>query len=311
MNGLDQLLGGWLRSAAEAALGAMGQGLLGASDPDLAAAVPSYDHMLAVALPLMVVFAALAVAERVLGGEQGRGAWVTARVVAALLFAYSGLAIVVRVSGVFSLLADAWGAQLARSLADPLVSLLSDSAMLPATIAPLTALASLLLLLLSVVVYLELLVRSALLIVAAVFIPLVCAFAVWPRFARLATHLSEFLVSLLLAKLVIVVSLAVGAQMLAASGGADPVHRVMLGAAVLIVAALSPLLLLQAVRIAETGSSGAVRGLVASAGKVVVLAGSGLAGGPAALGAVGAVTGSGGTALVGRLVARQRPGAGQ
>src|SRR5205807_9120953 len=73
---------------------------------------------------------------------------------------------------------------------------------------------SLLISFLALVVYLELIVRAALVLTVTAFIPLVCVLAIWPRMAGGAVHLAEFIVGLLLSKFVVATAFVVGLSLL-------------------------------------------------------------------------------------------------
>src|SRR4029077_5178144 len=78
------------------------------SEPDLSVIVPVYDRMLAIALLLVGAIMALALIERIAWGSLGTGLALIPRVVAACFFAYSGLAGLKYVAGYAALLATTW-----------------------------------------------------------------------------------------------------------------------------------------------------------------------------------------------------------
>ena len=249
------------------------------TEPDFAAVAPIYNRMLAVALLLVGSVVAFALIERIMGGDQGSGWAVIGRVVVCVFFAYSGLGVVEYIAGYASLLATTWTPDflaLSSSVGpqgDPIgVGALSPHGHSQSVFA--LVLTALFLTLMAVLVYLELIVRSALILTVTVFIPLVCALAVWPRMAGSAAHLGEFLIGLLLSKFVVATALYVGLHLVLpalinghpAAGHADWMET---GVAVLLIAAFSPLALFQALRFAHgsagtlaRGFSGAATGLV-------------------------------------------------
>jgi hypothetical protein len=113
-------------------------------------------------------------------------------------------------------------------------------------------------------VYVELVLRAALILVTATFVPLVSVMAIWPRLSGAASHLAQFLLALLLSKFVIVTALYVGFTMVAQGLGASNGSS-LAGLAILLVAVFSPVVLLQGVRFAEAGTSHLVRGWGATA----------------------------------------------
>jgi len=109
-------------------------------------------------------------------------------------------------------------------------------------------------------VWLELLIRSAAVTVAAFFLPLILATLVWPATARWTRRLIETLVALILSKFVIVavISLATAALAEPAGGGFG---AVMGGAALMLMAALSPFVLLRLMPAAEGAAISQLEGL--------------------------------------------------
>jgi hypothetical protein len=90
------------------------------------------------------------------------------------------------------------------------------------------------------VIWLELLLRSAAVYVAVLFLPLALAGLVWEPTRRWAARLARTLVALILSKFVIVVILTTGTSALAS--GSDGASGVLAGAAMLLVAMFSPFL---------------------------------------------------------------------
>ena len=124
---------------------------------------------------------------------------------------------------------------------------------------------SLLTVLLAVLLLMELVLRSALLLVTTAFLPLVCVMAIWPRLSPALTHLVEFLVALLLSKFVIVTAVYIGFTMVVAGSAAPAADAtgsgaMVVGLATLLVALLSPVILLQGIRFTHTAGATAVRG---------------------------------------------------
>ena len=111
--------------------------------------------------------------------------------------------------------------------------------------------------------------RSALILTVTAFVPLVCALSIWPRMASSAVHLGEFLIGLLLSKIVVATALYVGLHLVvpalikgpSTSGKADWMES---GVAILLIAAFSPLVLFQGLRFAHGSASSVTRGLGAT-----------------------------------------------
>jgi len=223
--------------------------------------------MLAIALLLIGAVVAFGLIERIAGGSQGLGWAVVGRVVVAVFFAYCGLAVVQYVAGYAALLATTW---------TPDFTVLANEvgpAGNPANLSPGVRsanhasvvgliLTALFLALMALMVYLELIVRSALILTLTAFVPVVCALSVWPRMASSAVHLGEFLIGLLLSKFVVATVLYVGLHLVVPSlinshQGGDHADWMESGVAVLLIAAFSPVVLFQALRFAH-GTAGTV-----------------------------------------------------
>ena len=246
------------------------------TEPDLGAIVPVYDRMLAISLLLVGGIIALALIERVAWGSLGTSLAIVPRVVAATFFAYSGLGLVKYVATYSALLATAWSPDLAR-LTDTLMRqvAMSDAATLNATAGAhvstfgliVTALA---LACLTVIVHLELVVRSALILTITVFVPLVSVMSIWPRLAKAATTMAEFLVGLLLSKFVVATAVYVGFRLvvsaLVSPTDNDTTENWMAsGVAVLLIAAFSPVVIFASLRFAHAQAGTVSRGMTGAA----------------------------------------------
>jgi hypothetical protein len=128
------------------------------------------------------------------------------------------------------------------------------------------------------VVWLELLVRSAAIYVAVLFLPFTFVAMIWPATARWCRRLVEILLAVIFAKFVIVAIMALAAAGLGHSRGDDAFQGILAGAALMLLAAFSPFVLLRLIPMAES----AVTSTVGARG---TLSGSTLAsaGGPAAV----------------------------
>ena len=111
----------------------------------------------------------------------------------------------------------------------------------------------------AMVLWLELIVRAAAITAASLFLPLVLAALVWPAIGHWARRLADTLAALVLSKLVIaaVISLAVGAVEggLSEQGSAGTKFGdVVVGIALLLLATLSPFVLLRLIPAIESGA---------------------------------------------------------
>lgn len=250
------------------------------TEPDLTAIAPVYNRMLAISLLILGAVVALALIERVAWSSQGTGLSLIPRVIAATFFAYSGLAAVQYVAANAALLATAWtpdfnslSATLTHSVAvsDAMTQSGGSGAHVSTFGLIVTASA---LSFLTVVVKLELAIRSALILTVTSFVPLIAVISIWPRLAGAATQLASFLVGLLFSKFVVATSVYVGFRLvvlaLASPNDTDATENWMAsGVAVLLIAALSPLAIFQAVKIGHASAGQVARGWV---GGLVALA---------------------------------------
>jgi hypothetical protein len=129
---------------------------------------------------------------------------------------------------------------------------------------------------LALVVYLELIVRAALVLTITAFVPLVCVLAIWPRMAGGALHLAEFVIGLLLSKFVVATAFVVGLSLLLPAvlgvapnnGKADWMAS---GFAILLITAISPVALFQGIRFAHGTAGTVTRGWGATAASMIPL----------------------------------------
>ncbi|HEX8002746.1 MAG TPA: hypothetical protein VF519_08630 [Mycobacteriales bacterium] len=103
-------------------------------------------------------------------------------------------------------------------------------------------------------VWLELLLRQVAIYATLLFFPLALAGLIWPATSRWARRLTEILVSLILAKLVIVALLSLGAAGL--SSGGEGFSGVIAGAAMLVLALFSPWVVMRIVGIGQLALAG-------------------------------------------------------
>jgi hypothetical protein len=112
------------------------------------------------------------------------------------------------------------------------------------------------------VLWLEMVIRDAAIYIALFFLPLTFVAMIWPAASRYARRLVEFLVAVVLAKLVIVsiIGLASGAITNGGARGADGqvFERMIAGAALLVLAAWSPFALLRLIPMMEIAAASVV-----------------------------------------------------
>jgi len=233
-----------------------------ATEPDFTALLPIYNRVLAISLLILGAVVAFGIIERIFGGEHGLDLSVVPRVIGCVFLAYSGLAIVQYATVHAALLGHAWDKELAHTSPNAIVSGGSiDPSHIHLNVVALILMA-LLVSFLALVVYLELIVRAALVLTITAFVPLVCVLAIWPRLAGGALHLAEFVIGLLLSKFVVATAFVVGLSLLLPAvlgvaphnGKADWMAD---GFAVLLITAISPVALFSGIKFAH-GTAGRV-----------------------------------------------------
>lgn len=108
-----------------------------------------------------------------------------------------------------------------------------------------------------ILLWLELVVRSAAIYVALLFLPLALSGIVWPSTSHMARRLVQMLVALIVSKFVVAAVLALGAR--AVAGGAG--EGALAGVAILLLAGFAPFVLLRMVPIVEAAALGHLEGL--------------------------------------------------
>jgi hypothetical protein len=165
-------------------------------------------------------------------------------------------------------------------------------------------------------VWLELVVRSAAITVATLFLPLALAGTIWPATVHWARRLAETLAALVLSKLVIVAVLGLAAGELSSIGRAG-LGAAVGGVALLAMAVLAPFALLRLVPAVEAGAVAHLEGLARRTARAVPVAAATSSVksllGEAGLQPAGAVAGGGGTSVAagGAAAANATAGAGR
>ena len=265
------------QSQISALIGAFGSD----TEPDFASVVAVYDVMLAISLLLAGAIIAAALLERVGGGGAGAGWNVLQRVVAAIFFAFFGIQLVQYLAHYAELMTSTWTqpstagaislASLGIDTPDKALKFVVDNLGMLFLIGVASGV-------LSFVVYLELIVRGALILVVTAFLPLVAIMAIWPRLSSAATHLAEFLVGLLLSKFVLATAITIGFSLITRgmfiSGSHVKTTTMLTGVAVLLIAAFSPIVLVQGLRFTHNTAGSLARGWIATGASAIPLAGA-------------------------------------
>ena len=241
-----------------------------ATEPDLSVIVPVYDRMLAISLLLLGAVVAFALIERIAWESLGTGLALIPRVVAACFAAYAGVGLIKYGAGYAALLATVWSpdfTSLSNFLEHSVTvsSAIRQSGGSGAHVSTFGLIVTALCLCsLTIMVHLELIIRSALILTLTSFVPLVCVFSIWPRLASAATTMAEFLIGLLLSKFVVATVVFVGFRLvvvgLTSPTNSDTTQNWMAsGVAVLLIAAFSPLVIFSALRFAHNQAGSVAR----------------------------------------------------
>ncbi len=135
---------------------------------------------------------------------------------------------------------------------------LSTAMVVPGAPQLVAAVISVLLIVGSVLLWLELVVRAAAIYVAVFFMPLALACYVWPATLTVARRTTELLAALILSKFVIVATLTLG---VAALHGGPSADNAVVGAAILLIAGFAPFSLLRLTPVIEAGAIAHLEGL--------------------------------------------------
>jgi hypothetical protein len=131
----------------------------------------------------------------------------------------------------------------------------------PGTGGVLALLAAALMVIGALVIWMELLLRSTAISVAVMFLPLTLAGLVWPATARWAKRMVEILLALILSKFVIVAVISLGVAGLHSGVKQDDLGAGLTGAAMLLLAAFAPFVLLRLMPLVEAGVIGHLEGV--------------------------------------------------
>lgn len=270
LNELALALARWSAEAAGGAVLTLLKAFGASTEPNLAAIANAYGRTLAVALILAGAFISLALLEHLLGGHRGAGWSVVPRTLSCVFLAFSGLGLLDYATSHANLLAQVWTLDFISQnhvLAAKVAALYAPGAINAPALGSIGGLilTALLTLLLALILYVELILRAALILVSATFLPLLCVMAIWPRLAAAAFHLAEFLFALLMSKFVIATAVYVGYSLIVSGFLAPPdqvaANAMVVGLATLTVAAIAPIVLLQGVSFGQLAAAPLVRGL--------------------------------------------------
>ena len=255
---------GFLVDGVVTALGWLRQSLLSPSlEPNWHVVNPAYSEMTALALGLVVAFVALALLEHMAGGVRGAGPAVLSRLLAAVMVSLAGLPLVAwfvqGVDAIASLWTSSMGSASGQVL-DKLSGMLQAHAGSGVPEAAAIAVLALFALITTLLVVAWLVLRLVLVQALVVFLPLVAVMAIYPRTSTAAKRMGEYLASLILTKLAMVIFLSVGFQILAFGLQGVPDWLAITSATVLLgMVAFTPWALLRGIHLAEMETMGIVR----------------------------------------------------
>lgn len=278
VNQLGDSIARWAVDAAAAAVLYLFHFISRPTDTIFAVVTPAYNRVLAMSLLVAGGVIAVALMERILGGDRGAGGEVVVRTVAACAAAMVGLPLMRYGVGYADLIATTWNGDVVGG-ASTLVNQVGPAyhtgggQALGSTLG--LFIAAFLTVLLAVLVHLELVLRAALLALTTTLLPLACIAAIWPRLTGMLTHMVGFLIALLLSKFVVATAVYLGFAMVvqAYATGPDATGALLTGLATLTAAVLAPVVLFQGIRFAEPGVAHATRGFMFSGGRGVGAAG--------------------------------------
>lgn len=253
-------MAGWVTSGAAWLLGQVGAALSATTTVDLGAGWFQAHYAVMLGLAGVVVLPLLLAAVVQAVYRQSADALVRVVVVQLPLAAILGAAAVqlVRLAlaatdALSATAASGSGGHIRQALSGLAIALLSGAGGPPAPPAFVVLLGGLLVALGAFALWVELLVRTAAVYVAVLFLPLGLASMVWPAVSHWCRRLVETLAALILAKFVIVVVLALAASALA-SGTTHGFSAVLGGGALLLLATFVPFALLRLIPLVEAGA---------------------------------------------------------
>ena len=206
----------------------------------------------AAAVALVMVLAAV-VAGVLTGDAVGMARRVLVRVPAAALATATITVVTARALTLTDALAASILAPTAAGSSQPMVELFASASMLTngaaGVVIAVVAMAA------AIAVWVELLVRSALVVILVALSPLSFAAAIFPPARAAARRLCELLVAVVLSKLVIAVAFAVGIAAIGTTGE-EGLAPLVVGSTVLVLAAFSPFLVLRLFPLTESAAAG-------------------------------------------------------
>lgn len=268
----EQLVTSWLEILAKLAMDSASLSVLflfkyinQPTDSIFVTIAPAYNRILALSLLIAGGVVAFALMERLVGGRRGSGTEVVVRTLVACSAAMLGLPMMRYAVYYADLLATVWNNDVLTGVGSVVTRVgpvyqAGSAHALGSTLGLIVVAA--LTLLLAILVHVELVLRSALIVLTTTLLPLACVMAIWPRLAGTLTHMLGFIFALLLSKFGVATACYLGYAMVVQAfvSGSDPTAALSTGIATLAAAALAPIVLLQGIRFAEAGAAHASRG---------------------------------------------------
>ena len=268
----------WVASGAVWLLGQVGVGLAATTRPALASGWfgGRYEVMVAIAATLALPLAALSIIQAILRQDIGRLLRsMLVNLPAALLLTAIAVKLVqlslALVDALSSTVARGAGASATRFLAGMIASLEGSAVSGGHPMAPafVVFLAALFVGLAAFVLWIELVVRTAAIYVAVLFLPITLASTVWPAVTGWARRLVDVLIALVLTKFVVVVVLSLAASELAGGKNGSGFAGVIGGGALLLMAVFSPVALFRIIPMVEDGAVMYLEGVANRASRAI------------------------------------------
>ena len=263
--GIFDALTTWMVDAAKDVVGRVGAAVDHSTRPDVEGPwfQPSYGRMVAVGGALLLPFVLLGVIQALLRQDLaalGRLVFVKLPIAGVgMVAAGQGVSLLVSVtdqlSGWVGQAIGSDGAHFGKGVADAFATLTATGGPGGALVFVLALVVTLI----ALVLWVELVLRQAAVLAATLFLPLGFAGLAWPASGTWLKRLAEGIAAFVLAKLVITAVIGLAAAGLA-DGGED-FSKVILGAALLLLATFAPYVLLKVIPVAEVGAVAAIEGL--------------------------------------------------
>jgi type IV secretion system protein TrbL len=244
----------WVVDAAVWLLGQLGNVVFNSASPVLSADWfrAHYADMVAVAWVVAPLFLLLGVVQAIMRADLGVLGRIAAQLVVVAIFTLGAVAIAQMLVGSVDELSDFVSRNVQNDLRDFLTNTLAGTMTIALNTASMTQggteatplafvfLASVLIVVGSALIWLELLARTLVIYAALLFFPVLLATAIWPRLSHVLHRFVELLVAVIVSKFIIVVIVAAGVAAIRAMNGQGQGPSLLIGAGLLLLAAWAP-----------------------------------------------------------------------